>query len=530
MDFQFPAINYLYLIAFVMTACLAVSSAMVARNFGARLWVAVMISFAIWTLGETIANMGTTLAWQLGFQRMVYLGVICAVTSWLLFALHYAGQERWLTAGVLVILLVVPVFSLLMVATLEWHTLLYRSAELVERNGYKVLKVEYGAGFWVQTIANSYLYTLVGSILLLATSMRRPRIYRSQSILVGIAALMSVIPNFFYAAAYDLAAGFDPTSLFFVLSGILVTMANQRSQCLFLTPVARDLVFDSVNIAVVVVNADNQISDVNPAFNKITDNSQPSTLGRPLHEVLTENFDGCEQGRVTNQWQGRLTSKHSGHLFDVTCMPVMVSGKEQIGFLMFLNDVTQVQRALDDISRLALTDVLTDLPNRRAMQSWAEASWHEYAHRGLTQDKLPSDVEAAEQSNDSLLIVADIDNFKTLNDRFGHAVGDKVLTEMAALIRTNIRPSDKLARWGGEEFCLVLARTDPQTGAAAIERLRQLIENHRFDIGEGSMQITMTFGMVIMQPGEPMENAIKNADAAMYEGKAQGRNRVVAAL
>jgi diguanylate cyclase (GGDEF)-like protein/PAS domain S-box-containing protein len=530
MEFQFPAINYLYLIAFVMAACLAVFSAMVARHFGARLWVAVMISFAIWTLGETIANMGTTLAWQLGFQRMVYLGVVCAVTSWLLFALHYAGQERWLTAGVLVILLVVPVFSLFMVMTLEWHTLLYRSAELVERNGYKVLQVEYGAGFWVQTIASSYLYTLVGSILLLATSMRRPRIYRSQSILVGIAALMPVIPNIFYVAGYDLAGGFDPTSLFFVLSAILVTVANQQYQFLSLTPVARDLVFDSVNIAVVVVNANNQISDVNPAFNKITDNSQLSILGRPLHEVFTENFDGCEEGRVNTHWQGRLTSKQSGHLFDVTSMPVMGYRKEQIGFLILLNDVTQVQKALDEISRLASTDVLTELPNRRAMQSWAEESWHEYAHKDSTQDERPSDLEAAEQSNDSLLVVADIDNFKILNDRFGHAAGDKVLTEMAALIRANIRPSDKLARWGGEEFCLVLTRTDPQTGAAAIKRLRQRIENHRFDIGEGPMQITMTFGVVVMQPGEPMENAIKRADAAMYEGKAQGRNRVVAAF
>lgn len=67
MEFQFPAINYLYLLAFVMAACLAVFSAVVARHFGARLWVAVMISFAIWTPGETIANMGTTLAWQFGF-------------------------------------------------------------------------------------------------------------------------------------------------------------------------------------------------------------------------------------------------------------------------------------------------------------------------------------------------------------------------------------------------------------------------------------------------------------------------------
>ena len=81
MDFQFPAINYLFMVAGITACALTVISVNQSKSTLGRLWTAVMVSFAIWAFGEMIANMGTTLAWQLGFQRLVYLGVVCAVTS-----------------------------------------------------------------------------------------------------------------------------------------------------------------------------------------------------------------------------------------------------------------------------------------------------------------------------------------------------------------------------------------------------------------------------------------------------------------
>ena len=136
MEFQFPAINYLYLVAFLTAACLAIFSLNQAKNYGGRLWLAVMISFTIWPLGELLANSGTTLAWQLGFQRIVYLGVICAVTSWLLFAIHYAGYDRWLNRSLMALIMVVPLSSLVMVMTLDMHALLYTRTDLIMRDGY----------------------------------------------------------------------------------------------------------------------------------------------------------------------------------------------------------------------------------------------------------------------------------------------------------------------------------------------------------------------------------------------------------
>jgi PAS domain S-box-containing protein len=368
MEFQFPAINYLYLVAFLTAGSLAIFSVSHFRSYGGRLWLAVMLSFATWTLGELLANSGTTLAWQLGFQRMVYLGVICAVTSWLLFAIHYAGYDRWLNRSVMALIMVVPLSSLVMTMTLDMHSLLYTRAELVMRDAYFVLDLDYGVGFWLQIIACSYLYTLTGSALLLYTSIRRPRIYRVQSVLVGLAALMPVVPNMLYVAGVDVAGGFDPTSLFFVISAVLVTLATQQYHFLTLAPIARDLVFENVNIAVVIATSDDKISDVNPAFSAITGESAGQLIGLPLQDVFKDRFDGQDLAREASRWQGRLISKRDGCLFDISSMPVIGPRKEKLGYLVLLNDVTLVQKALDEIDRLAGGDLLREKWQRSELQ------------------------------------------------------------------------------------------------------------------------------------------------------------------
>ncbi|MEX0740943.1 MAG: histidine kinase N-terminal 7TM domain-containing protein [Pseudohongiella sp.] len=352
MELQFPPINYLYLVACLMACALAVFSIGQAHTRSGKLWVMVMVSFALWTFGELVANMGTTLAWQLGFQRLVYLGVILAITSWLLFAVCFAGYERWLSKRLLLVLLVVPICSLTMIMTLDQHQLLYTSAALIERNGYLLLDLDYGVGFWLQLIACSYLYTLTGSFLLLNTSMQQAQVYRGQSLLIGIAALMPVVPNMLYVAGIDVAGGFDPTSLFFVLSAILVTIARHQYHFMSLTPVARDLVFDNINIAVVVANENHQISDVNPAFMAMTGETLADLEGLQVADVLLKYFSGVDVSVIDTGWQGRLTARAGDRQYDVTSMPVRSAGHKEIGYLVLLNDVTQVQRALDEITRL----------------------------------------------------------------------------------------------------------------------------------------------------------------------------------
>lgn len=507
MEIQFPPINYLYLVAALLSVTLAVFSLGRLASRAGHLWVVVLLSFAVWNAGELIANSGTTLAWHLAFQRLVYLGATVAVVSWLFFALLYSGNARWLTPRSMAVLLVIPVCSLLMVMTLEWHPLLYEQAELVAPDGYRVLSVEYGIGYWVLILGFGYPYTLIGSLLLLHMSLQRPGVYRWQAVLIAIAALLPLTSDILYLTGVDLLGGFDPTPLFFVLSAVLVTFATQRYHFLSLTPIARDRVFETIGLAVAVCNRDGNITDANPAFARLTGEPVSALVGRSLYDVLSQYFEGRMLASVSKSLQGRLVLGSDQRQFDVSSERLAGNRSETLGMLVILHDVTRVQEALDRIGRLASTDALTDLPNRQALEQWTGGS--------------------ATDAGD-LVVVGDIDHFQRVNDAHGPEFGDFVLSELARIMAQSLRPDDNIARWGGEEFCIVLTDTPLAAGRAVMERLRRIVEHYPFSQGDDTVHITMTFGLVKRSAEESLEEAIRRADLLMYVGKQDGRNRVVA--
>jgi diguanylate cyclase (GGDEF)-like protein len=155
---------------------------------------------------------------------------------------------------------------------------------------------------------------------------------------------------------------------------------------------------------------------------------------------------------------------------------------------------------------LANTDYLTNTSNRRHIDA---------IYR--------SEIEAhATTSKDFSVIILDLDDFKRINDHYGHDRGDKVLQEMASLIRSHLRPSDRLGRWGGEEFIILASDADAARAFEIGERIRKLVEEHSFGIPE---KLTASLG-VASTPGIDL---IKSADEALYRAKARGKNCVEAA-
>ena len=123
--------------------------------------------------------------------------------------------------------------------------------------------------------------------------------------------------------------------------------------------------------------------------------------------------------------------------------------------------------------------------------------------------------------------MADLDNFKKLNDQHGHACGDHVLQATAGLLSDAVRSLDKVCRWGGEEFLLVLPETDSDGAVLLVEKLRAGLEAQRFRHEDQCLSVTMTFGIAVFGKGETLEDCITRADTALYRGKEQGRNRVM---
>jgi diguanylate cyclase (GGDEF)-like protein len=164
--------------------------------------------------------------------------------------------------------------------------------------------------------------------------------------------------------------------------------------------------------------------------------------------------------------------------------------------------------------QLASTDELTQLANRRQFD-----------------EALAAEVVRAERFQDPVaVVVADLDNFKEVNDRFGHDVGDLVLRAFAGVIRANVRDVDLPARYGGEEFTVLLPATNAEGGRQLAERLRQAAEELRIEVGsEATVRVRSSFG-VASYPEEPTAAALMRAgDRALYRAKAAGKNTVVVA-
>jgi diguanylate cyclase len=123
----------------------------------------------------------------------------------------------------------------------------------------------------------------------------------------------------------------------------------------------------------------------------------------------------------------------------------------------------------------------------------------------------------------------DIDRFKRINDQYGHAAGDEVLRRLAREALGAIRVADVLARWGGDEFVLLLSDARLQLARGGVERVRQHIEAVSLLVGEPGLQVTISAGLSEHIAGEAVAAALARADAALYEAKEQGRNRTVAA-
>ncbi|HEX6278283.1 MAG TPA: diguanylate cyclase [Polyangiaceae bacterium] len=167
---------------------------------------------------------------------------------------------------------------------------------------------------------------------------------------------------------------------------------------------------------------------------------------------------------------------------------------------------------VEESQRQASTDPLTGLMNRRAFLAAMEgetsrAERHEYPLCAL---------------------LFDVDHFKTINDRRGHAAGDLVLSALGAMLKALLRKSDFAARWGGEEFVVALTSTDLEGGRVLAERLRVAIERLEVRDANGEpIPVTASVGLSCFRGGEPTQDLIDRADRAMYAAKVGGRNRLV---
>ena len=164
-----------------------------------------------------------------------------------------------------------------------------------------------------------------------------------------------------------------------------------------------------------------------------------------------------------------------------------------------------------DLRHLAMTDSLTNLPNRQFFMR-----------------RTAQEVSRALRFGRPLsLVIFDIDHFKRINDDFGHLMGDKVLEAVAAIIRETVRESSDIhCRWGGEEFCIASPETDMDGIKSFAERLRHNIRTLTIDADGTMIRVTCSFGIAKLLPNDSFSSLMKRADDALYSAKHKGRDRI----
>jgi len=171
----------------------------------------------------------------------------------------------------------------------------------------------------------------------------------------------------------------------------------------------------------------------------------------------------------------------------------------------------QLKEAMDRIEELAITDELTKLYNRRQIIK-------------IINDQMAL---AARGINSFSICFVDLDHFKAVNDTHGHNAGDMVLVKTSELLASSVREVDRVARFGGEEFLIVLINSPVDRSVEVAERLRRRIEQANFKDVASGLRVTISIGVTQYQPHESLDDLLKRADDAMYRAKRAGRNRTV---
>lgn len=288
----------------------------------------------------------------------------------------------------------------------------------------------------------------------------------------------------------------------------------------------KDLISDAVNFSPTFIwetNAEGKFTYLQ-GIEHILGFTESELLGKPRSTTLCD-IRHCASCDVAARMEARqpierlmVESRNKAGTvvwLSSSAQPVFDQAGRHLGYRGVDVDVTEITLARQALEQMALHDPLTGLANRRKFQDRFQLERLRQARAGLP----------------LTLLELDVDHFKQVNDTWGHVVGDACLKALARILLSQLRSIDLVARFGGEEFVVLLADTSAKQGMLVAEKLRRALENETIETGlaaQPALRLTASFGVTTLQAWETisLEGAIERADGAVYEAKRGGRNRV----
>ncbi len=316
----------------------------------------------------------------------------------------------------------------------------------------------------------------------------------------------------------------DPKQFRFKEFANLSVLVNPLIEKIIFNEKQLQTIIDAQN-SMILTRSHNKLLIVNRAFLEFF-NVNSLKAFRTEHSCISEFFETDEEENFLPQningvhWVNyilrnplephkvKITKNGQTYIFSVDAKVTTLHSLYRV--VITLTDISTIESERKSLLSDATTDALTKVSNRLKFETILEQQ-----------------IELTNRYKNSFcLIMLDVDNFKKINDTYGHGVGDKVLVELASTIKNSIRKSDTIARWGGEEFVVILPHTRLVTGVKIAEKLRKKIEEIKI---EGAPRFTCSFGISEYKKDQSIESFMHSVDTKLYEAKNSGKNCVVSA-
>ncbi|UNC91327.1 histidine kinase N-terminal 7TM domain-containing diguanylate cyclase [Candidatus Contubernalis alkaliaceticus] len=476
-------------------------------------FILLMVCASIWSLGYAMELYSLTFESKLFWLNVKVTGAILAPVFWLALVLEYSGRKSWVQGKRLFYWCVIPLLAILLIWTNEFHHLIRLDARLIEFNAITYIEITRTSLSWL-FFSYGYMNIFLCLIILL-DGLFSKGYYWQQFVILLISLLLPLGSD--AANMMGFLYPFNITPLLFIPSGLLIAWGLYRYKLFDIQPIARDKVIDMMESGILVVNTDKQIVDYNIRAAQIIDNEQDEQGGSMSWYVVSEVLKKWPKWAAAydcpeeSSFEIKMSQKGGEQYYRVRTNPLLDSREVLVGYLSIIDDISDQKLKEQELTHLATSDSLTGIANRRY---YLELS-----------DKIFS---AARRYNHKLsLLMLDLDNFKKINDTYGHRTGDLLLKKFVVVCHDIIRSSDVFGRIGGEEFAITLPETGLTEAFYAAKRIRQKVADVKLDIGRGEMiSFTVSIGVAVKVPDDRcFEDILLRADNALYEAKIE-RNMV----
>lgn len=524
-----------------------------------RIYLSLHIVFMSWTLSQFVYQTVTATAFKLFYLSVSYIGLSLLGIGWFAFILFLTGQSYVIRKSRLFIL-AIPALTSVAAVVINPNGMFLSINERLS----PMKQLQHGPLYWIM-IVQLILYMVI-SFTIMFYKLRGENSVRQRTLIKTAITGMFVLVSF---AIADLIVNvvlieemnrYVPLiSVGMALAAVYLVHAIRRNKVLDIIQTVQRDVMNTMSMGIIVLDENDIIIEVNKVIKpilrlRIGDKFNPALLGPQFKGEVSREFTAFfeeQRKRPLDRHEIEIAISYDKyrHII-VQSAPILNNKKTPVGRLLTFQDVTELRLLVEEtndqneqlqdrnrdllimqdelfqankkLEHMAITDGLTGCFNRRYLLHQLEQEVVANIRYGIPFS----------------IFLFDLDHFKSINDKYGHLVGDEVLCGTVDAVRGSLRFTDILARYGGEEFTVYLPHTNRDQADQIAELLMESVEQNKINMGNGEMpvSVTISMGVISIEHFEPSDLAdpkaflrelLAQADAALYEAKFNGRNRIV---